>query len=128
MLILPTKNDSSEYYDAVIYLTKNGDFVIHTISWYRLRQSKSYKHKHGKPYKKCKQMFDDYGQFSVWDFECNNGMKIVKPSTVLYVESYLQSEHFQELNSIVRLFSSNHEFWDSRFMNFNEDNYPEYFI
>lgn len=128
MLILPTKSDSSEYYDGVIYLTNNDEFMFHhTLNFY-LPSSKAYIYKYRKPYKKCKQMFDKYGQFSVWDPSLKHGTKIVKPSTVLYVQSYSNIEHFHDIKRIQALFSANCEFWKSRFTNFNAENYPEYFI
>lgn len=120
MLIFPTIRDPSEYYDAVIYLANNDEFMFHHMSNLKLRRSKSYK--------KCKQMFDEYGQFSVWDPSLKNGTKIVKPSTVLYIQSYSFNEHFNDIKRILTLFGTNYEFWKSRFTNFNVENYPEYFI
>lgn len=66
---------------------------------------------------------ETFGRVSIFDPNASNNTRIIKRQNILII-------HLDEIKLIKLLafFTSNSEYWSTRFMNFNENNYPEFFI
>lgn len=66
---------------------------------------------------------ETFGRLSIFDPDASNNTRIIKRQNVLII--HLDKN---KLIKLLTMFTSNSEYWSTRFMNFNENNYPEYFI